>query len=226
MTGNRSILHIRSSIEEARKQEAKTHSLERYIDSKIESMHHSINMPSEGQAQALVLFVTQYIEHVPDFIEALRELSQSAGIKEYIDSFLCIAENFFVDPPTLIEGHDGMQALIDEAYLAHRLMEEINDRIMLTCGVPLAPMDMTLSNLIIHDLLGEEFANELDLAVHYSVESLFEKDNFLKNQKFRSYLALHKAEGWTDTIEEWPCLAGESSIELILNTKTDKPSLH
>lgn len=211
------ILQIRESIAVARKTEAEKHALEYYLKDRLPSLHHSISLPEDNPNQALLDFVIRYIEHVPDFIEALTELTRDAGIYDYAKTFITIAEDYFLKPPELVNERSGMQLLIDEAYLAHRLIEEINDRITLACGIPLAPLDTTLSNIIVHDILGEEFANQLDLAVHYAIESLFNTDSLLRNERFRDYVRKHKQHGWSGVLQRWPCLAEDSAISLNLN---------
>ena len=196
------------------------------MKTKLPSLHQAIRLPKDHESEAMVEFVTRYIEHVPDFIDALTELSQEAGIYESTKRFLIIVEDFFLHPPELTQDHKGLEALIDEAYLAHRLFEEINDRLMMKIGGPLAPMDMTRSNIIIHSLLGEEFANQLDLAVHYSIECLFQNDALLNNRKFRSYINHCNNHQWHKTLEQWPCLAGDLSIELTFDRRRTTESLH
>lgn len=220
------ILQIREYIKEAQKNERETNSLEHYLETKLPHMHHAIKLPEGNRAQAMVRFLTSYIEHVPDFVEALTEISQQAGIYEHAKIFIGIAEDYFLQPPDILNDRQGLHALIDEAYLAHRLIEEVNDQIMVDCGMPLAPIDMTISNIVVHDLIGEEFANQLDLAVHYAIEALFQQQNFSANPKFSAYIEDHKKNGWNDILEKWPCLAGDSSIELSLTSKTDEDSLH
>ena len=210
-------MYIRESIAKAQRIEAKNHQLRDFLQAKLPELHHAISFPNGNGLDALQQFVTHYIEHVPDFIEALTTLTKSAGVYQYAKAFLSIAEDYFFEPPELIQGHDGLLALINEAYLAHRLMEEVNDRVMMACGFPLAPMDMTLSNIIVHDILGDDFANQLDLAVHYSIESLFESDGFFRNAHFDDYLRSHHNDAWLNAIEEWPCLAGDSAIQLKLD---------
>jgi len=210
------ILLIRESIAEAERIEAENHRLKAFLAARLPELHHTISLPEGQSLDTLMGFVTQYIEHVPDFLEALTALTKDAGVYEYAQAFLSIAEDYFFKPPELTAGRDGLLALIDEAYLAHRLIEEVNDRVMMASGMPLAPMDMTLSNIIVHDILGDDFANQLDLAVHYSIESLFESDNFFRNADFKKYLQLQHAESWSSAISQWPCLAGDSSISLNL----------
>lgn len=216
MTSER-ILHIRNCIEQARQNEARTHSLERYLESKLPRLHHVIKLPEENQAQAMIRFLTSYIEHVPDFVEALTELTKNAGIYQHAKVFIEIAEDFFISPPEIVKDHAGLQALIDEAYLAHRLIEEVNDQITVDCGVPLAPIDMTVSNIVVHDLLGDKFANELDLAVHYAVEALFEHLKLAENIQFQEYINHQQKDNWKDILKRWPCLVGDASIELDLD---------
>ena len=220
------ILHIRESIAAARQSEEKTCALQNFLEARAGALHHIISLPEEDASNTLLAFVTRYIEHVPDFVEALEDITKSAGIYQYTKDFLHIAEDYFIQPPELISQHTGMHALIDEAYLAHRLMEEINDRVMMVCGVPLSPMDMTLSNIIVHDLLGEEFANQLDLAVHYTIEALFQTDNFIQDDAFQNYIAERKQKGWGQELDKWPCLAGDSSIELNLESSLNSGPTH
>lgn len=219
-------MHIRESIAVARKIEQEKHTLERYLSSKIPVLHRTIHLPEENAEAALLEFVTRYIEHVPDFIEALTQLTKEAGIYNYAHTFLVIAEDYFIQPPELVGEHSGMHQLIDEAYLAHRLLEEVNDRVMMACGIPLAPMDMTLSNLIVHELLGDEFANQLDLAVHYSIEALFQTDNFFKEPAFQNYIKKFRRAGWEQTLEDWPCLAGDSAIRLDMGEHFESTPIH
>lgn len=221
MHGSKSIkerrtVRIRKSISAAQRLEEKHQTLHTFVSAKLPALHHLVCLPEDDPEAGLVKFVTNYIEHVPDFIEALQELTQSAGIYDYAEVFLSIAEDYFLNPLELVSEHSGMHQLIDEAYLAHRLIEEINDRVAMTYGVPLAPMDMTMSNIIVHELLGEEFANQLDLAVHYSIESFFNSDDFANNPAFQHYIEMRRKNGWQDALERWPCLAGDSAVYISL----------
>lgn len=180
-------------------------------------LHHSIGLPEKGAEDALLDFLTRYIEHVPDFLEAMAELAQAAGIYGFVERFVHIAQSFFLQPPSVVREQPGLQALLDEAYLAHRLMEEVNDRVMAMCGAPLIPMDMTYSNLIVHSLIGEAYANDLDQAVQCAVDGLFETEAIANNSAFCSFVTLNQGLGWKNLAQKWPCLAGDNCIELKLN---------
>lgn len=224
---DQNILLIRESIALARFQESQSHDLHHYLGALVPKLHRAIALPNDKPTAALQHFVIRYIEHVPDFLEALSHLMKEARIEQYGQVFLSIAEDYFLKPLELTQQHSGLLALIDEAYLAHRLIEEINDRLLMLCGVPLTPMDMTLSNIIIHDILGEAFANQLDLAVYYAIEALFLPENLANNADLSHFVQQHNATDWSNALARWPCLAGDSAIALKFdNGVSTKADIH
>ena len=126
----------------------------------------------------LTRFVAAYIDEVPDLLDAANEVAREAGIESQIKPVLKIAEQYFLQPPTIMAGHVGLDSLLDEAYLAHRFVEEVNDLYIKHFGQPLIPLDMTVANLIAHQLIGEEFANQLDEAVHHAVDEMLNDESF------------------------------------------------
>ncbi len=140
-------------------------------------------------------------------------MAREAGIAAEVEPLLKIASDYFLSPPSLVDGHDPLEALLDEAYLAHRLLEEVNDRFMAQSGIPLAPMDMTMPNIIAHELIGEPFANELDQAVLFSAELLL-NEHRLEGENVRRYVHQHRQEGWDKELARWPCLQADLTIEV------------
>lgn len=192
-------------------------------------------MDPDGQPNtspdSLLQFVVSYIRHVPDFIDAVNKIGSAHNIQAVTTPFLRIAQDFFLSPPELVDGHSGLAALLDEAYLAHRMIEEVNDHILARFGIPLAPMDMTKANLIVHSLIGEPFANDLDHAVQYSVEMLMMRgsllDKYLISDAFQRFVGNHQQNGWEHELMEFPCLAGDLSAELFFARTHDQPkNLH
>jgi hypothetical protein len=211
---------IRQTIRSAKSEPLHRQALLALVSEQMPKLHTSIHLPSNDPSGALVDFIIRYIEHVPNFIDAIGGLTRAAGIYEYSSIFLNMAEDFFVSPPSVVQNKDGLRALMAEAYLAHRLIEEVNDRILGRCGIPLAPMDMTRSNLIVHELIGEPYANELDFIVFYATESHMNKESSMDNPAFHKYVEEHKKHGWKAELDRWPCLADDLSI----NLSFDQPS--
>lgn len=208
---------IRQLIAQAQAQDVASGKLLEFVECRKAHLHTAIKLPSEKGGTDLADFVLRYIKHVPDFIDAIRTMAQEAGIYDEVEPLLKIASDYFLSPPSIIDPHSQLEALLDEAYLAHRLLEEVNDRFMAKSGVPLAPMDMTVANVIAHELIGEPFANELDQAVLFSAELLLNEHKF-DGKNFSVYVDTHKNNGWQPELERWPCLTDDLSISVEFDT--------
>ena len=219
------ILQIRESIHLATQQEAKTHELQNYLRNSLPRLHKAIDLPGDDPSSALLRFVEQYIRQVPDMLEALTGAMQDTGTYASCKVFLNIAEDFFLKPPEIVQSHTGLQALIDEAYLSHRLMEELNDRLMLVSGAPLIPIDMTLPNIVVHDLLGEEYANQLDLAVHYAIEALFQQD-LIDRDQLKLLTQGENTKKWQALVEQWPDLELHNNVHLHFDSNAKPGPVH
>ena len=90
---------------------------------------------------------------------------------------------------------------------------------MAKSGIPLAPMDMTVANIIAHELIGEPFANELDQAVLFSAELLLNEHGF-EGANISHYVTAHRDRGWSQELERWPCLVEDLSISVEFDSDT------
>lgn len=206
---------IRQQIEQARQHETANLAFAQFLKAQLERLHPSIRLPEDDAQGVLSGFVIAYIEEVPDVLDAAAQVARDAGIEDVIKPVLKIAEHFFLQPPPLVEGHAGLEGLLDEAYLAHRLVEEVNDRYITHLGRPLIPLDTTRANLIAHQLIGEPFANQLDEAVHHALAGMLDDDSFAAEsvQTYRERLdAPTTVRAW----QSWPCLSRQLGVELQL----------
>ncbi len=208
---------IRQLIRQAQEQDSASGKLLEFVECRKKRLHAAIKLPEDQAARGLADFVVRYIKHVPDFIDAIRSMAQEAGIANDVEPLLKIASDYFMSPPSIVDPHSQLEALLDEAYLAHRLLEEVNDRFMAKSGIPLAPMDMTVANVIAHELIGEPFANELDQAVLFSAELLLNEHDF-EGTNIANYVSAHRDRGWTEELERWPCLVEDLSISVEFDT--------
>jgi hypothetical protein len=209
------IAALRDLISRAQQHEAASAHLEHQLQAQLERLHPAIGLPDEGAAQVLKRFITAYIEQVPEMLEAANDVAREAGIETQIKPVLKVAEQFFLQPPALMAGHEGLDGLLDEAYLAHRLVEEVNDRYIAHLGQPLIPLDTTVANLIAHQLIGEPFANQLDEAVHHAVDGMLDEASFDQDSvtAYRERLvAPQTSAAW----QRWPCLSRQLGVELQL----------
>jgi len=160
--------------EKARSGDAKT--INFWLLEKAVKLHPLVGLPDSDQFESLATFIEQYVDFLPDCLEHFNRIARQAQLTEYTDLFLHLATDFLLAPPEELELEVGFGHLIDEAFMAHRMLEELNDRCMRYLGGPAMPADTSFANVIIHSLIGDAFANELDMAVHYAIESQAEKE--------------------------------------------------
>jgi len=158
-------------------------------------------------------FVKAYLNQVPDLIDAAANVAVEAGISAQIQPVLNIALEYFIQPPKILAGHEGLDSLLDEAYLAHRLVEEVNDLYIRHFAQPLIPLDTTVANLIAHNLIGEPFANELDEVVHHSVDQMLNEEAF-EHEAVQAYKDRLTSPETGVAWKRWPCLSRQLGIEI------------
>lgn len=206
---------LREQIQRAHQHEAATGHLLRQLEIQLPHLHPAIHLPDVDAKGALSRFVTTYINLVPDVMDAAHAVAVEAGIEGQIEPVLKIAEHFFIAPPAIMHGHEGLDSLLDEAYLAHRLVEEINDLYIRHLGRPLIPSNTTVASVIAHQLIGETFANHLDEAVHQALDQLLDDESFALDsvEAYRERLSSPDTEAaW----KRWPCLSRQLGIGLEL----------
>ncbi|MCV4284792.1 hypothetical protein [Pseudomonas capsici] len=207
---------LREQIQRAHQHEAETGQLLKQLETQLPHLHPAIDLPDVDAKGVLTRFVSAYIELVPDLLDAAHEVAVQAGIEGQIKPVLKIAEHFFTTPPAIMDGHEGLDSLLDEAYLAHRLVEEVNDLYIKHFGQPLIPSNTVVASVIAHQLIGEEFANRLDEAVHHAVDQLLDEDSFALEsvETYRDRLGSPDTEAaW----KRWPCLSRQLGIGLELD---------
>jgi len=166
---------IRSSIAAAILQERENKLFRQLLGRQLPRLQNKLILPDDDPVSALIGFTSAYIESVPGSISLVTAVSKQQGFHRYVAPFLHIAEDFFIQPPADIATGNDLEALLDEAFLAHRLLEEVNDYHIGHLGHALLPVDMTQANIIVHHLLGEPLATRLENLVQYASSQLLDK---------------------------------------------------
>ena len=205
---------IRNLIDCAREHEAHSSQLHSLVCQQLEQLHHTIELPEDMACETLLKFTNEYIDHVPCFLEALDKASEQLNIEHFISPFLSIAEENFLAPVLQSQSETGLFDLLDKAYFAHRLIEEVNDSYLAKTGSTLIPMNMTWANLIIHAILGEEFGNELDRIVEQTVQQMMRSHEIYNDRMFKDFVHNRDPEQWVNTWSQWNCLSSRMGIEL------------
>jgi len=207
---------LREQISLAHQHEASTGQLAQQLEEKLPHLHPAITLAEGDRNIVMTRFVAAYVDLVPDLLDAANDVAREAGIESQVKPVLKIAEQFFLQPPAILAGHIGLDGLLDEAYLAHRLVEEVNDLYIKHFGQPLIPADTTVANVIAHQLIGETFANQLDEAVHHAVDEMLNEDNFAL-ESVEAYREQLKSVATEAAWKRWPCLSRKLGVELELD---------
>ena len=207
---------ITSLIESALEEEQQSSMLLNKLELQLPSLSASIALPDESPALALRDFIIQYIEHVPSFISAVSFAAKEAGIEAYVIPFLEVARDYLLSPKGAEQGSASLSDLLEQAYLAQRLIEEVNDQYILRAGIPLIPMDVTKANIIVHHLLGEVLANSLDEVVEETARQMTRQDQVYGSERFKEYVETRKGPGWDMVWKQWSDMTSSLAIDLEL----------
>ncbi len=167
---------IKETIRLALLREEESGQLRQKIAQEVPLLREKLVLPDNEPVLALMEFVTNYVESVPGCLHLVTALSKEFGFYDYAAPFLHMAEDYFLQPPSALPQDGGLEALLDEAFLAHRLLEEVNDHHIRHLQRPLVPLDMTEANIIVHHLLGDAFATSLEELVQFAAGQLLGKE--------------------------------------------------
>lgn len=156
-------------IDQARRQEARSGAFLRQMKEKAARLPGSVVVDGYQPATSLFQFAVEYIEMAPRLVECVDACAREAGITELFQPFIDAATRYFTQPSVLLVRYDGLDGLLIRAYLCHRLMEEMHDNNRSTRASELIDLEATRANLLVHELIGEPFANELDDAIIVTV---------------------------------------------------------
>ncbi|PCJ34680.1 MAG: hypothetical protein COA75_12925 [Cellvibrionales bacterium] len=215
---------LRQSIEHAKRLEAKNGQLTAQLSLQTPSLHRAIQTPLDDTVPVLLDFVVRYIEHVVEFVDVLSIIGINANCCEYTEAVVNFCTSAFDQALPLsnaqtlngqkLTGQNALATLMAQAYIAHRVIEEVNEHFAQQFNEPLIPMDMTRSNLIIHQLIGEPLANQLDLMAQGIAEQL--KRDYLRLDSGIFDQNASQEIAWGIEITHWPCLTDTLAVNLSL----------
>lgn len=195
-----------------------------YLNERVANLHHSISLREDDGTAALGSFIERYVALVPDFITGFEEFLSAAGIGGEITKQVVTAREFLEAPLEIVSTEEGLEANMYQAYLAHRLLEELNDVLNASYGCPIIPVDMTRSNLIVHHIIGEPFANQIDGAIGLLNDKLVTA--LAADPSLQTKLDTYVASFGTNPVDRYPCLTESSNIRLLFRSQNSRVRLH
>lgn len=127
----------------------------------------------DTDAVSLQAFVQRYLEQLPVALRTAQASARQLDLADVIMPVANAAESFFTGECRLSQ-EGGLLALLDRAYLGHRMLEELNDHLHLRIDIYILHVDMTEANSLVHTLLGEPYASEIETIVNQTMSLLLE----------------------------------------------------
>jgi len=210
------IEHLISEISEqiqAAHEHEQAHGLMReHLRGQVNNLHRAIDIPAASPIDSLMAFIDSYIDSVPEHLMAFNKLSKEADIDDFIQPFINLACAYFLKPPSIITPETHVPSTLEKTYLTQRLLEEVNDQVLALSGAALAPLDMSMANIISYAIIGDEQANALDHLVLLSLETETKDQSVFEKRSVRKYMQKRKLDGWSDVHEKWPCFTKDIAV--------------
>jgi len=204
-------------INRAKGHEQSTGQLSLHLQKVTEGLHSSVTIKNKKHSPAaLANFVIKYIEHAPKFLSVMAKASTETSMIGLTLPIIKVSEDFFLHPPEILGHEESLQRLMEAAYLTHRLIEEVNDRFLLETGQALVPVDMITANLIIHNLIGEPFSNQLDDFCFELAKEVVQPSTFQEERFPETLISEKKQIAWTKAWLHWSELLEENHVGLRL----------
>lgn len=192
--------------------EQHTHMLEQALQANYTQVARLVALDEEQAGQQLLEFVLLYIRSLPTLLADFSHTAQKYGLLKTVQPLLDTAYSFFELPKHKLNAYSGLTALMVKAYLAQRLLEEVNDACLFYVGRSMIPIDMTLTNTIVHTLIGEPFANEMDEIVNNAVSNLFSQQQDQGNELMKRLTDSKLVHIW----QRLPALSYSAGLQISL----------
>lgn len=209
---------IEQQIRHALAEEEQEHTLESALQASHEQVARLVDLNKRNTGKQLLDFVSLYIRSVPTLLNDLQAVAAEKKLSRSVQPLIDIATEFFKLPSHTLGKRSGLTALMVKSYLAHRLLEEVNDACLFHTGTAIIPMDMSFTNTIVHTLIGEPFANDMDKLVDDTVKKLFQQEH--NNKGFINELS---SSNLVHICQQWPSLSGQVGLYSSLSEQPTHP---
>ena len=168
------------AIADARNGEARTHQFEQWLRHKISSLHPAVQFEGTDPQRDLAAYLTEYVDLVPQMLQQISLCAEQGRVLTTFQRLIDRCAEYFVSPSGVPVTHPTLQSLVIPAYQSHRLIEEFHDNNRSLAHAPAGSMHATRINLLVHDIIGEPFANEVDQACLLSFREMVVMEDYLE----------------------------------------------
>ncbi|ARU54157.1 MAG: hypothetical protein MI864_05210 [Pseudomonadales bacterium] len=198
-------------IQKAKADEAKTGHFARLMNSKLGELHLIIGLHGDSPQDCLFNFAVEYIEMAPRLIECVEACAREADEQDLFQPFIDTAINYFIQPSVIFSKYVGLDGLLMNAYLCHRLIEEMYENNKSIRNSNLVDVKTTEANLLAHHLIGEPFSNELDQSILITVCQLMGAPSYYELD-LNPFVRQVKHKAWNWMRDYWNSLLERNQI--------------
>ena len=136
--------------------------------------------PEHPQIPAVEQALDTAIDAIPVILENMSAAAQQAGIAHLIAPLFQQVTHYFLSGDDLIPDHAGTLGLLDDAYLVHAFLAQVNMAYQANTGRPLLAFDPSPTLQVLGGIVGPGVTGHLDQAVVAGVgqavqQSVFEQ---------------------------------------------------
>lgn len=204
-------------IHQARRQEAHSGRFFRQMKDISRRLPASVVVEGHQPANCLFRFAVEYIEMAPRLIECVDACAIEANSKPLFQPFIDAAIRYFTQPSVLLLRYDGLDGLLIRAYQCHRLMEEMHENNRSIRASELFDLEATRANLVVHEMIGEPFANELNDATTITVAQIAGTPDFY-NLDLKPFIDQVNNQAWGWMRNYWENLLVRNHIRFALGS--------
>ncbi|MGI0119759.1 hypothetical protein [Zooshikella sp. RANM57] len=203
-------------IDKTLKDEATLNAYNRYLVSEAADLSQTLHLPKNEIPSYVQGFVLNYVRVVPKLLCHLEKLFKKHHILDDWLPALKIIVNFFIAPMDLVKRQSDIHQLMLEAYLAMRILEEINEFFLDEAHTSLLPDKLAYINAVMHTIIGDSVARILDEVVFEVVQTMLPDRQKLSRelQQFLGELAEQKQK----ILPNWPSMDNELGLSVFMHT--------
>jgi hypothetical protein len=193
---------VNEVISRAKAIEHRSHHFQRTLDTQTEQLPGVIMINDGAAVPHLLGFIIEYIELAPLTLACIESSAHAAQIDTLFNPFLKTALDYFVHPCLILNQLAGLDGLMIRAYQCHRLIEELYENNKSLRNSKVCELETTQANLLVHCLIGEPFANEIDESALLTMSRLVNGPDYY-NLDLARYIEHANTAEWQHVAERW-----------------------
>lgn len=168
----------------------------------VQIAHRITDVPLAEAEQKLSQLIISYAQYLPQLIAEFDQGCRHSGWQDVSIRCQHIIESYF-ERTSGRDVDNSILGLMDKIYFSHRLIEELHDHLLFHRAAPALQWNMTATNLLVHQILGSQFASRLDMSAIELSEQLLK-------------LALPDRPNHQAPMSEplsWPCFSAHHGVD-------------